>query len=129
MNPFTKVNSFTKVNFFHLNSEDCKNKLQRLKITTKKGTNRKIIKLKVFPGSAHQVELKRHQGHIELDDTNPYHRVHGRSTYDLHDKNWIPHIRIYNPLNFKTDTKKDKGYKERRFFDWKIQFIKKAINK
>ena len=46
--------------------------------------------------------------------------AHGRLTYDLHDKNWIPHIGINNLSNCKANTK-NKGYQEIMFFDWKIQ--------
>ena len=48
---------------------------------------------------------------------HPFHGAHGRLTYDLHDKNWMPHIGINNPSNCKVDTK-NKGI---MFFDWKIQ--------
>ena len=53
----------------------------------------------------------------------PYNGAHGRLTYDIHDKHWIPHIGINNPSNCKADTK-NKGYQEIMFFDWKIQLDK-----
>ena len=107
----------------HLSPEDCKNELKRVKITSNKGTNRKLVKFQVFPDSAHQAELERYQGHIRLDSKYPFHGAHGRLTYDLHDKNWIAHIGINNPSNCKADTK-NKGYQEKMFFDWKIQLEK-----
>ena len=51
------------------------------------------MNFQVFPDVAHQAELEK------LD------RAHGRLTYDLHDKNWIPHIGINNPSSCKADTK------------------------
>ena len=101
----------------HPNPEDCKNELQRLKTVTNKSTNRKLVVFQVFPDSAHQAQLERHQGHIKLDDKFPYHGAHARLTYDLHDKNWVPHIDIINPSNCKADIK-NKGYQEIMFFDW-----------
>ena len=68
----------------------------------------------------HQSELERYQGHINLDDKFPFHGAHGRLTYDLFDKNWIPHIGIKNPSNCKADTKNER-YQEITFFDWNIQ--------
>ena len=53
----------------------------------------------------------------------PYNGAHGRLTYDIHDKHWIPHIGINDPSNCKADTK-NKGYQEIMFFDWKIQLEK-----
>ena len=41
----------------------------------------------------------------------PYNGAHGRLTYDIHDKHWIPHIGINDPSNCKADTK-NKGYQE-----------------
>ena len=107
----------------HLSPEDCKNEIKRLNLTPNKGTNRKIVNFQVFPDSAHQAELEKNQGHIRLDTKFPFHGSHGRLTYDLHDKNWIPHIGINNPSNCKADTK-NKGYQEIRFFDSKVQFEK-----
>ena len=72
--------------------KDCKNELNRLKLNTNKGTKRYLVNFQVFSDSAHQAELERYQGHIKLDDNFPCHGAHGRLTYDLHDKNWIPHI-------------------------------------
>ena len=91
--------------FLHLSSEDWKNELKRLNFTPNIGTNRKLVKFQVFPDSAHQAELEKHQGHIRLDTKFPFHRTHGKITYDLHDKNWIPHIGINNPSNCKADKK------------------------
>ena len=93
----------------HLSPEDSKNEPNRLKITQNKGSNRKLVNFQVFPDSAYQVELERYQGHIRLDTKYPFHGAHGRLTFDLHDKNWIPHIGKNNPSNCKADTK-NKGY-------------------
>ena len=49
--------------------------------------------------------------------------AHGRLTYDLHDKNWIPNTGINNPSNCKAVTK-NKRYQEIMFFDWKIKLEK-----
>ena len=89
----------------HLSPDDCKNELKQLKITSNKGTTRKLVRFPVFPDSAHQSELERYQGHLKLDDKFPFHGANGRLTYDLHDKNWIPHIGINNPSNYKADIK------------------------
>ena len=82
-----------------------------------------MVNFQVFPDSAHQAELEKCQGHIKLDDKFPFHGAHGRLTYDIHDKNWIPHIKINNPSNCEADTK-NKGHQEIMFFDWKIQLEK-----
>ena len=58
----------------HLSPEDCKNALKRLKITSNKGTNRKLGNSQVFPESAHQAELEIYQGHIRLDNKFPFLR-------------------------------------------------------
>ena len=42
-----------------LSPDDCKNELRRLKITSNKGTNRKLVNFLVFPDSTHQAELER----------------------------------------------------------------------
>ena len=107
----------------HLNPEDCKNELRRLNITRNKNTDRKLVYFQVFSDSVHQAELERYQGHIKLDEKYPYNGAHGRLTYDIHDKHWIPHIGINNPSNCKADTK-NKGYQEIMFFDWKIHLEK-----
>ena len=112
----------------HLSPEDCKNDLKRLKITSNKGTNRKLVNCQVFPDSAHQAELERYQGHIRLDTKNSYHGAHGRLTFDLHDKNWIPHIGINNHSNCEADTK-NIGYPEIMFFDWKTQLEKVQLKR
>ena len=78
----------------HLNPKDCKNELLRLNITRNKNTDRKLVNFQVFSDSVHQAELERYQGHIRLDEKYPYHGAHGRLTYDIHDKHWIPHIGI-----------------------------------
>ena len=44
-------------------------------------------------------------GRIQLDTKFPFHGAYGRLTYDLLDKNWIPHIGKTNPSNCKADTK------------------------
>ena len=46
----------------------------------------------MFTDSVHQAELERYQGQIKLDERYPYNDAHGRLTYDIHDKHWIPHI-------------------------------------
>ena len=107
----------------HLSPEYCKNELQRLKIPSNKGTNKKLVNIQVFPDPAHQAELERYLGHIKLNDKFPFHGAHGRLSYDLHDQNWIPHIGIKKPLICKAATK-NKGYQEIMFFDWKIQIEK-----
>ena len=107
----------------HLNPDDCKNELLRLNITRNKNTDRKLVYFQVFADSVHQAELERYQRHIKLDEKYPYNGAHGRLTYDIHDKHWIPHIGINNPSNCKADTK-NKGYQEIMFFDWKIHFEK-----
>ena len=107
----------------HLNPEDCKNELLRLNITRNKKTDRKLVYFQFFADSVHQAELERYQGHIKLDEKYPYNGAHGRLTYDIHDKHWIPHIGINNLSNCKADTK-NKGYQEIMFFDWKIQLEK-----
>ena len=107
----------------HLNPDDCKNELLRLNLTRNKNLDRKIVNFQVFADSVHQAELERYQGHIKLDEKYPYNGAHGRLTYDIHDKHWIPHIGINNPSNCKADTK-NKGYQEIMFFDWKIQLTR-----
>ena len=107
----------------HLNPNDCKNELLRLNLTRNKNTDRKVVNFQVFADSVHQAELERYQGHIKLDGKYPYYGAHGRLTYDIHDKHWIPHIGINDPPNCKAVTK-NKGYQEIMFFDWKIQFEK-----
>ena len=102
--------------FLHLNPDDCKNELLRLNITRNKNTDRKLVYFQVFADSVHQAELERYQGHIKLDEKYPYNGAHGRLTYDIHDKHWIPHIGINNPSNCKADTK-NKGYQEIMFFE------------
>ena len=113
--------SFYQINIekvLHLNPDDCKNDLRQSKLTTIKGTNRKLVNFQVFPESAHQAELERYFGHKKLDEIYPFHGAHGRLTYDLHNKSWIPDIGIKNPSNCKAETKK--RFQEIRFFDWKI---------
>ena len=83
-----------------------------------------MVNFPVFPDSVHQAEFQRYQGHIKLNDIYQFHDAHGRLTYNLYDKNWIPHIRINTPSNRKADTKKIKRYQEIKFFDRKIQFEK-----
>ena len=112
----------------HISPEDCKNELKRLKITSNKGKNRKVVKFQVFPDLAHQVELEKYQGQIRLDTKFTFNGAHVRLTYDLHDKNWIPHNGINNPSNCKADTKV-KGYEEIMFFDWKIQLEKVQLTR
>ena len=107
----------------HLNPDDCKNELLRLNITRNRNTDRKIVNFQVFADSVHQAQFERYQGHIKLDEKYPYNGAHGRLTYDIHDKHWIPHIGINDPSNCKADTK-NKGYQEIMFFDWKIQLEK-----
>ena len=107
----------------HLNLDYCKNELLRLNIRRTKNTDRKLVYFQVFADSVHQAELERYQGHIKLDEKYPYNGAHGRLTYDIYDKHWVPHIGINKPSNCKADTK-NKGYQEIMFFDWKIQLEK-----
>ena len=86
------------------------------------------MNVQVFPDSAHQAELERYQGHIKLNDKFPFHGAHGSLNYDLHDKNWIPHIGINNNSNCKADTQ-NKGYQEIMLFDWKIQLEKVQLRR
>ena len=76
-----------KKKLLHFSPEDCKNKPNRLKITTNKGTNQKLVSFQVFPDFAHQAEFERYQYHIKLENKYPFHGAHGQLTYDLHDKN------------------------------------------
>ena len=76
----------------HLEPDDCKNELLRLKLT--KNKNRKIINFQIFDGSVHQAELERYQAHIKIDEKYPYNGAHRRLTYEIHNKHWIPHIEI-----------------------------------
>ena len=87
-----------------------------------------MVNFQVFPDSAHEAELERYQGHIKLDNKFPFHGAHERLTYDLQDKNYIPHIGINNPSNCKADTK-NKGYQKIMFFDWKIQLEKVQLTR
>ena len=111
-----------------LNPENCKNELLRLNLIKIKKSNRKIVNFQVFADSVHQAELEGYQGHNKLDEKYPYNGAHGRLTYDIHDKHWIPHIGINNPSNCKADTK-NKGYQEIMFFDWKIQLEKSQLTR
>ena len=54
-----------------------------------KDSNRILVNFHVFPDSAQQTKLEQHQGHFQLDGKVPYHGAHRRSSYDIHDKNWI----------------------------------------
>ena len=54
--------------FLHLNPKHCKKEIQRLKISPKKATNRKLLNFEILPESAHQAELEGYHGHIKLDD-------------------------------------------------------------
>ena len=56
----------------HLNAQDYKNELRRLNLTQNDGTNRKLVIFQVFPDSAHQAELEKHQGHIRLVEISPF---------------------------------------------------------
>ena len=112
----------------HVSPDDCKNELRRFKNTSNKGTTRKLVNFQVFPDSAHQAEVERYQRHIKLDDKFPFHGAQGRLTYDLHDKNWRPHIGLSNSSHWKADTK-NKGYQEIMFFDWKIQVEKVQLTR
>ena len=88
----------------HLNPDDCKNELSRLKLTINKGTNSKLVSSQVFRDSAHQAELERYQGQKKLDDKLTLHGAHERLTFNLHDKNWVSHIGIKKPSNCNVDT-------------------------
>ena len=111
-----------------LSPDNSKNEYHRLKFTSNKGTNRTLVSFQVFPDSAHQAELERYQGHIKLNNKFPFHGAHGRITYNLSDKNWIPHIGVNNPSNCKADTK-NKECQEIMFFDWKIQIEKVQLTR
>ena len=87
-----------------------------------------IANFQVFPDSAHQSQLERHQVHIQLDDNFFYHGAHGRSTYGIHDRKWIPHIGIKTLSNCKADTK-NSGYQEKIIFDCKIQLEKVQLTR
>ena len=100
-----------------------KTDLKDLKSLQIEAKTEKIVNFQVFPDSAHQAELKKYQSHLRVDNKFLFHGAHERITYDLHDKNWIPHIEINNPSNCKANTK-IKGYQEKTFFDWKIQLEK-----
>ena len=95
------INQSNIERLLHLSPEDCKNELKRLKLTPSESTNRKLVIFQVFPDVAHQAEFEKHQGLIRRGTKFPFHGAHGRLTYDLHDKNWIPHIGINNPSNCK----------------------------
>ena len=87
---------------------DFKNELLRLNITRNRNTDRKVVNFQVFADFVHQAQLERYQGHIKLDEKNPYNGAHVRLTYDIHDKHWIPQIGINDPSNCKADTKKQR---------------------
>ena len=82
----------------HLSTDYYKNEQLRLNLTRNKNTDRKIVNFQVFTDSVHQAELERYQGHIKLDEKNSYNGAHGRLTYDILDKHWIPHIGKNDPL-------------------------------
>ena len=65
---------------------------------------------------------------MRLDTKFPIHGAHGRLTYDLDDKHWIPHLGMNNPSNCKADTK-SKGYQEIMFFDRRIQLEKVQLTR
>ena len=37
-----------------------------------------MVNFQVFPDSAHEAELERHQSHFNLEDRFPYHGAQGR---------------------------------------------------
>ena len=90
----------------HVSPQDCKNELRRLNLTQNDGMNRKLVNFQVFPDLAHQAEPEKHQGHNRLDRNFPFHGIHGRLTYDLHDKHRIPHIGINKQIQKIKDIKK-----------------------
>ena len=102
------------------------NEITRLKLKPNKGTIRKFVNFQVFPDSPHQAELEKHQGHIQIDAKFLFHGAYGRLTYDLNDKNWIPHLGINNSSNCKADTK-NKGYQEIIFSIGKYNLKKKQL--
>ena len=57
----------------YLNPQDCKNELRQLNLAQNDETNRKLVNSQVFPDSAHQAELEKHQGHIRLDRNFLFH--------------------------------------------------------
>ena len=101
---------------------------KKTQLYTKFSHKQKTCEISSFSDSAHQAELEKHQGHIRLDTKFPFHRTHGKLTYDLHDKNWIPNIGINNTSNCKAD-KKNKGNQEIMFFPWKIQLEKVQLTR
>ena len=110
----------------HLNPDDFKN--EQLRLNIKRNTDGKKVNFQVFADSVHRAQLERYQGHIKLDEKYPYNGAHGRLTYEIHDKHWIPHNRINDPSNCKADTK-NTGYQEIMFFDWKIQLEKVQLTR
>ena len=54
-----------------------------------KDSKRILVNFHVFLDSAQQTKLEQHQGHFQLDGKMPYHGAHRRSTYEIHNKNWM----------------------------------------
>ena len=57
-----------KERLLHLSPEDRTIEPYRLKLTTNKSTNQKLLNFEIFPDFAHQAELERYQGHLKLDE-------------------------------------------------------------
>ena len=49
----------------HLSPQTYKNELNRLKLTSNKATNQKLVNFQIFLDSAHKTELERYQGYIK----------------------------------------------------------------
>ena len=73
----------------------------------------------MFPDTKYQAELEKYHRHMRVDNNFPFHGAHGRLTYDLYDKNWIPRIGKNTLSNCKAESK-NKGHQENAF-DWKIR--------
>ena len=117
-------NRFDKVSYYqnkiektlHLDPEDCKNELKRSKVINNKENNQNLVNFQTFLDSAHH------------DENFPYQGVHEKLTYDVHDKNWIPHIGINDPSSCKVDSK-NSGYEEIKLLDWKIHLEKEQLTR
>ena len=70
----------------HTDPENCKNKLQCLKIVRNKNEKYKKVSFKDFPDTAHQAQLEYHQGFVQLDDKFQNHGAHEHLPYHLNIK-------------------------------------------
>ena len=105
-----------------LETEDCTNELNCLKIVTNKNDDQKLVKFHNFPDSAHQVQLEQAQGYFQIDKKLPYHGAHGQLTDEIHNKNWKPHIGIDNLSNCTAEMQNSR-YQEILFFNWNQQKV------